>query len=409
MSQADSSYIDAFERYRQSRPGPSSKLFHPNIILLILLLIAVGIWTEAGPSVVGGRVFGMSIKKTARFPDGLLTVVQLDVGQGDGTFIHTPGGYNVLIDCGEGDHPENEHSSQYPATKYVVRPFLEAHQIYDIDMIVLTHPDSDHGGGLADLIDWIYERGGSVGKVVDCGVGKAARFYQDFLAAVERHQNIKFYTIIEPKTGEPAVYPELGGTLIGKDLLGDPTISYQFLGPLKRTGSASGDQSNNNSIASRIQCGDYVFLMAGDAEGEEEELLVTYWGDRLKATVCFPPHHGSKTSDEPNWLRMVNPEIMSTSSHPPVYGHPAADAVASWKRYINPKPKYLLHTYLNGDIWYRTDGHKLAIRTQFDVKSDEEQWKPGSRGEWSNYRRFEPNDPTIWSECIPVPGTDNFE
>ncbi len=400
-------HVDAFERYRQSRPAPGGKGLGPNALLLVLALIAAVVWYFAAPRVMGGRQpGGLSLKKTDRFPDGVLTIVQLDVGQGDATFIHTPGGYNILIDCSEGSLPENSHSRQYAATKYVVMPFLEMHQIYDLDILILTHPDSDHGGGMADLIDWIYERGGKIHKVVTSGVVKPAAFYQAFLEAVDRH-DIPFYPVVDPKTGEAVSYDDMGGTLIGKDPLGDPTIAFQILGPTRRIGSADGDKSNDNSVITRIQCGEISFLSAGDAEGEQEEAAAAFWGPRLQSTIHFPPHHGSKTSDEPNWLKLVQPRYISTSSHPPVFGHPAADAIQAWKTFIKPLP-LLLRTDMQGDIWYRTDGKRLAIRTQFPVKPVEEQWEPAKRGEWALYRRFEPNEPTMWSDCQPVPGTDDF-
>lgn len=398
--------MDAFARYRQSRPEPGMKAAGPNLLLVVLALAVAGVWYFAAPRVVGKSHVGLSVQQKDRLPDGVLTIVQLDVGQGDATFIHTPGGYNILIDCGEGLLPENAHSRQYASAKYVVQPFLELHGIYDLDMLVLTHPDSDHGGGMADLIHWIYERGGKIHKFLVSGVVKPAAFYEEILAAVEKH-DVPFYPVLDPKTGEPVHYDEFGGTLIGRDPLGDPTIAYQILGPHDRIGSADGDKSNDNSVITRIQCGDISFLSAGDAETEQEDEAVAFWGPRLQSTIHFPPHHGSKTSDEPNWLKMVQPRYISTSSHPPVFGHPAADAIQAWKTFIKPLP-LLLRTDMQGDIWYRTDGSRLAIRTQFPVQSPEAQWEPAKRGEWNLYRAFEPNEPTIWGDCVPVPGTDEL-
>lgn len=398
--------MDAFERYRQSRPAPGMKGVGANLLLLILAVAVVGVWYFAAPRVVGKSHLGLSVAQTDRIPDGVLTIVQLDVGQGDATFIRTPGGYNVLIDVGEGSLPENAHSRQYPSAKFVVAPFLEVHGIDVIDLIILTHPDSDHGGGMAEFLDMFYARGGQVRKFLDCGVVKPAAFYLAILEAVEKYA-IPFYTVLDPKTGEPIHYDEFGGTLIGRDPLGDPTIAFQILGPHHRIGSADGDKSNENSIITRIQCGEISFLSAGDAEVEQEDAAAAYWGPRLQSTIHFPPHHGSKTSDQPNWLKMVNPRYISTSSHPPVFGHPSADAIQSWKVFIKPLPM-LLRTDIQGDIWYRTDGKKLAIRTQFPVRSEAEQWEPAKRGEWQLYRRFEPNEPTIWGDCIPVAGTDEL-
>lgn len=404
-------HVDAFQLYRQSRPGPRQGGGVAWAVLLAGAVIAGVLWYHAWPRVSHGGIVGLSQPGGSRFPDGVLTVVQLDVGQGDATFIHTPGGYNVLIDVGEGDRPENEHSRQYPATKHVVIPFLDLHRIYDIDLLIMTHPDSDHGGGMADLIEWLYERGGSVRLAIDPGMQKSAAFYREFLEAVDRHK-VKYASVLDPATGQAAEYPKdlfpgfEGGTLVGKDVLGDPTCAVQIVGPIKKVGGGE-DVANPNSVVTRIQCGDFSFLLAGDADEEAEDILISHWGTRLRSTVHFAAHHGSKTGINPNWYRIVSPEIIGVSAHPPVFGHPAGATLEAYKAYIVPPPRLLLRTDLNGDIWYRTDGAKFAVRTQFPYR-DDEQWVGGKRGEWKEYRRFEPNAPTTWEDCKPVPGTDEL-
>ncbi|RMH56764.1 MAG: MBL fold metallo-hydrolase [Candidatus Hydrogenedentota bacterium] len=403
---------DPFEEYRLSRTPPTRRTGILEWILILLLGLAnAGVWIVAGPRLAAREGSVSGVKARGVMPDGVLTVVQLDVGQGDGTFIHTPGGKNILIDAGEGEHPENQYSRQYPATKEVVIPFLALHGIVDLDLVILTHPDSDHGGGMPDLFEWVLSNGGHVRRFVDPGITKAARFYQDILEAIEK-LDIPYYAVLDPSTEKPVEYPKgvfegfPGGTLIGNEIVHDPTIAFQILGPLGLINE--GDAANDHSIVTRIQCGDISFLSAGDAEAAEEEMLVRFWGKRLHSTVHFPPHHGSKTSHHPFWIRMVNPEIISTSSHPPVFGHPAPETLAAYKKFCKPPPRLYLRTDLNGDIWYRTDGKKLAIRTQFKYQGEEKQWEPGKRGEWKLYRRFEANAPTIWEDCHPVPGTDEL-
>lgn len=390
---------DAFSHYRAGRPGPSGGLV-PNLIILVLAVVTAFIWMEAYPRFATAKSTGPGVRRTDTMPNGVLTIVQLDVGQGDAAFIHTPSGKNILIDVGEGNHHENAHSKQYPAAFEVTQPFLQAHGIFDIDLLILTHPDSDHGGGMAELIDWLYEHGGSVKLFLESGKAKPAKFYVDLLKAVERH-NIPYMSVLDATTGLPAEYPDFGGTLIGKDILKDPDVVFQILGPLSMK-----DAANDNSLVTRIVCGDISLLSAGDAEEPEEDEVAAFWGPKLRSMIHFAPHHGSKTSDQPNWLRMVNPEIISSSSHPPVFGHPAAAVIAAWEAIIKPIPKLFLRTDMNGDIWFRTDGKKLEIRTQFEVRSREEQWKPAKIRDWEGFRRFASNPLTIWSDCIHVPGTD---
>ena len=401
--------MDAFERYRASRKGPRSKGIIEWVVVLAVLGGAVGAWVQAAPLLTNRITPEVRTKAKATMPDGVLTIVQLDVGQGDATFIHTPDGKNILIDCGEGAHAENQFSRQYAATVEVVIPFLEMHGIYTIDRLILTHPDSDHGGGMAELIDWIYSKGGKVDMMIDGGMKKGAHFYKQLLNTILEHEDIEYLTVLEPKGKGRVEHPAglfkdfEGGDLLGVDILADPLIALQIMGPVKKLGDA-----NDNSVITRIQYGDFSFLSAGDAEDHQEDDTVRFWGPGLKSQLHFGPHHGSKTSDHPWWLKFVNPEIMSTSSHPPVFGHPAPEVLKNWKEHISPPLKLFLRTDINGDIWFRSDGTKLSIRTQFKYEGEESQWVPAERKAWKKYRNFEPNPPTTWADCYPVPGTDSF-
>lgn len=400
--------MDAFARYRAGRPGPGSgPVSAVNIAILLLLVATCGAWWFATPRLsllTPERATGI----IHTIPKGVLTIVQLDVGQGDGTFIHTPSGKVILIDCGEGTHKENQYSRQYPATMEVVIPFLKLHGIKDIDLLILTHPDSDHGGGMEELIRWIYKNGGKVHQMIDAGAKKSAVFYKNILLAVE-DLDVPYATVLDPKSKIPAEYPAgtfpgfKGGTLIGVDPLDDPDVALQIFGPLRLL-----KEANNNSVVTRLQYGDFSFLSAGDAEDQEENDLFEFWGPLLRSKLHFAPHHGSKTSDNPYWLKRVNPEIIATSSHGPVFGHPAGEVIENWRRYFKPMPRIYVRTDMNGDIWYRTDGAKLAIRTQFKYKG-EEQWTPAKMRDWSGpYRAFKSNPPTTYEECHPVPETDKL-
>ena len=72
---------------------------------------------------------------------GLLTVSFLNIGQGDSILIDAPGGRQVLIDGGLGNT--------------VLRRLSEVSRWYDrsIDVVIPTHPDADHIGGLIDVLD----------------------------------------------------------------------------------------------------------------------------------------------------------------------------------------------------------------------------------------------------------------
>ena len=100
--------------------------------------------------------------------DSDLKVVFLDVGQGDATFIEKNGN-QILIDGGR--------------NKKILRELSEIMPFYDrsIDMVVATHPDADHIGGLSDILENF-----DVGLVMEPGVDSDTAVYAEFKEQVEK-------------------------------------------------------------------------------------------------------------------------------------------------------------------------------------------------------------------------------
>ena len=91
----------------------------------------------------------------------VLTLAMLDVGQGDGIFIESPTGTQVMFDAGPA------HSVLGPLQK-IISPFDKS-----IDAIVITNPDSDHIGGISDII-----KNYKVGEVFEAGTLTDSKTYQ---------------------------------------------------------------------------------------------------------------------------------------------------------------------------------------------------------------------------------------
>ena len=231
----------------------------------------------------------------------------IDVGQGDATLILCDG-EAMLIDAGGF------------ASGTSVQLYLKKQGVTKLKLVVGTHPDSDHIGGLdVILTKFDCETVLLTDKVSD---NKA---YQEVLDALA----YKNYQITVPKWGDSYT---LGSAVCN------------VIGPIDPD-----EEDRNSSIVCKVEYGNTSFLLSGDAEAEEERQIVESGAD-LRATVYHAGHHGSKTSSCDDWLNAIAPEaiVISCGADNP-YGHPHAETLATFRQ-------------LGADV-YRTDEHGTIVVT----------------------------------------------
>jgi competence protein ComEC len=209
----------------------------------------------------------------------------IDVGQGD-AFLLRSGRRSVLIDGGgwrRGD-----------AGRRVLLPALSRLGVRRLDLVVLSHPDVDHCGGLADLAGripiaalWL---GAGAG---DSGCGRR-------LASASRSR------MTELEGGERA---RVGAWSLE-------------VGPVAADGS-----TNRRSVILRAEAGGSAVLFTGDVDAEgERELLRS--GFELRADVLKVSHHGSRSSTTAPFLAAVSPRYALVSAgRGNVYGHPSGEVL----------------------------------------------------------------------------------
>ncbi len=221
--------------------------------------------------------------------DRLLHVTYLDVGQGDATLIESPTGTQVLIDGGRG--------------KMVLRPLSRALGFFDrdIDMVIATHPDADHIGGLVDVLKRYRVR-----TVVMTENESDAPVYGAFKRAVQNEGA----QVIFARTGE--VFD------LGKGARGSTTLTILFPDYDPR-----GLESNMSSIISRLTYGESEYLFTGDSPQAIEEYVVGMLGTELTSDVLKVGHHGSRTSSAESFVTTVHPAYAIISAGKDnSYGHP---------------------------------------------------------------------------------------
>jgi competence protein ComEC len=283
------------------------KKYSPYILIISIFIFCVG---------VTYLVF-------LNFNSKYLKVVFLDVGQGDAIYIEAPNKTQILIDGGpdQGIVPRLSR----------VMPFGDR----SIDLLVSTHADSDHVGGLPSVVDYY-----KVNGILENGASSDTNIYKSLEDKV-LEKNIK--KIIAQ-----------AGTKIFLDK--EKNIYFEVLFPDR---DVSQMESNDGSIIGRLVYGNKSFLFTGDAEMYSEVVLSSKMGNNLRSNILKLGHHGSRTSSSLLWLENVMPDLaIVSSSKNNRYGHPHKETI---DRLLKLNIPYL-NTAQIGNIVFKTDGVNLIIK-----------------------------------------------
>ena len=285
---------------------------------------------NAGDGQTGGRAGAAQAtgntgaENTGIAQSGTLTVTWLDVGQGDAAVIQC-GGQSMLIDGGK------------PEKSSYIYAWLQQHGLSYLDVIVATHVDADHIGGLSGALN--YASVGTAYCPVTTGTTETFQSFVKYLA----------------QRGTQITVPTAGETFA----LGEAQV--QILGPLHRA-----EDSNDNSIVLKVSFGATSFLFTGDAERAEEQDLLNA-GVNLQSTVLKVGHHGSDTSTSYSFLRAVAPQyaVISVGAGNS-YGHPT-EAVLSRLRDAGVTT---FRTDMQGEITAVSDGQTINFSTEKNAATE---------------------------------------
>lgn len=258
----------------------------------------------------------------AEAPRGTVIVSFLDVGQGDAIFIDSPRHGQVLIDGGSG-------SGAVLSALSGVMPFYDRF----IDVVIATHPDEDHIGGLVGVLG--HYRVGVVllsGGTADTAVERA--FREEILSRGVR-------TIIARR---------------GMKVLLDGSTSLAILFPDRDVSTVP---TNEGSIIARLVYGDTSYLFTGDAPQSIERYLAALDGEGIASDVLKVGHHGSKTSTDEVFLGAVDPMYAVISAgNDNRYGHPHEEVIDRLTRF----GAAILKTSERGTIVIESNGERVRVR-----------------------------------------------
>ncbi|OLC71303.1 MAG: DNA internalization-related competence protein ComEC/Rec2 [Gemmatimonadetes bacterium 13_1_40CM_4_69_8] len=249
-----------------------------------------------------------------------LSVHFLDVGQGDGTVLRTPAGRWVVIDGGPRT-PERD------AGRRVVVPFLRRAGATAVAVVVATHGDADHLGGVPAVLEAF-----PPALVLEPGEPLGRPLYLEFLGAVEASGA----TWHAARAGDRF-------TLDG--------VTLEVLSP-DSAWMATPVEVNEHGVVLRVTFGDARLLFQADAGLPVEARLAGRVGP---VTVLKVGHHGSRTATSDAWLEELRPglAVISVGAHNN-YGHPAPEVVSRLTAHGVP----VLRTDRDGTITFDTDGQR---------------------------------------------------
>ncbi|MFJ6264008.1 MBL fold metallo-hydrolase [Lysinibacillus xylanilyticus] len=209
----------------------------------------------------------------------------IDVGQGDSIFIESPNGKTMLVDGGVKGAGQN------------VVSYLKELGVKKLDIVVATHPDADHIGGLIPVLNSI-----DIGQFYDSGKVHTSQTFEEMLTLIDT-KNIPYNV---PKTGDSIAF--------------DDDINVKVL-----NANENATDNNDASIFLKIAYGNVSFLLTADAGVSLEKEMMQ---DDVKATILKAGHHGSNTSSSAEFIQAVHPEVTILSyGEGNKYGHPHAEVV----------------------------------------------------------------------------------
>ena len=243
--------------------------------------------------------------------DGVVQVVGRDqvrvhvinVGQGDAVLVSYPEGVHVLVDGGDVDSGSE------------VVEYLLSNDVNHLDLVVVTHLDRDHYGGLTAVLTSEI----SVDRVWrSCGRTSGGADLADFESAVAN--------LVE-NAGLDTLTVAQGVSL---EALQDGVFDVVHPAQVPAEACDDSDDRNNQSVVCRVTYGGFRFLLTADVMEDAEADLVARAVD-MASEVVKVPHHGAATSSTQAFVDAVGASaaIVSVGAENS-FGHPDDTALQRW-------------------------------------------------------------------------------
>lgn len=265
-------------------------------------------------------------------PDGKLHIFFCNVGQGDAAYVRFPDGRDMLVDGGPSD---------------AVLSCLGRHMPFwdrKINLVVNTHPQSDHLRGLISVINRY-----SVDYVVRSYLLSSSDIYDQFILAIKTRR-------VPEKLVASGERISIGATSLS--VIWPTESQIASLQPTGRVLGASTDADlNDGCVVFFLRYGSFDVLFTGDADSHVEG---HYTGLPLadeRVELLKVPHHGSKTGMTQAFIDWIKPAQSIISVGKNSYGHPTKEAIDM----LQKAGSDIFRTDQKGDIEVISDGVNWSI------------------------------------------------
>ncbi len=234
-------------------------------------------------------------------------LVFLDVGQGDSVLVRLPGRIEILVDGG------GTPFSDFDVGRRTILPALRAQGVDELELVIASHPDTDHIEGLISVLEEMPV------QTLLIGVPRPGKPMFDALTDVAARKGVE---VVQVTRGERLSVGEAG-----LEILNPPPIPFA--------------KDNDNSVAFVLNAGNTKTLFLGDLSGPvEAELFVP------DVDILMVAHHGSRYSTSEALLRAAQPERAILSYGRNGYGHPHDSVLAR----LRAHGVEVLETYVLGAV-----------------------------------------------------------
>lgn len=240
-------------------------------------------------------VVGLSFFTANKYIDSnAVTIDFVNVGQGDCALITSVGGRTMLIDSGKADSKTMENISSVA--------YLRSRGITKLDIMSLSHYDSDHCGAL-DKIAELFP--------VDTLFVPEPEDSKDIIAFSEIAKNLDKDTQV--------MFPNAGDEMkIGDDL----TIKALYFDP-------NAKDSNDRTLVLKVTAFNNTAIFTGDIDDKIEAKLVKDQKKEIDIDIAKSAHHGSRYANSAKFFKALSPLYTVISVGKNSYGHPTQEALAN--------------------------------------------------------------------------------